>query len=285
MGSHGPKNMVETAAITTKETDLQRARELAGARRRANGPSSAQEGGFQAPRLSASPRIREMQRQEGMGQRMGARGGASLRRTGGNTRSEESNAAANNYKESLRIRRESSKASGAFTEGKLGKVGDKVQVAKQKIKAGSDIAKDSVTLLKSFTNPISFFSLLSKMNMLKDWTYISALLAATFDDILIDVSQLGDIPVLGGLLSVMCQIFMSCMYLLSSGSEDGDMDRVKRQMLRRMGLMIISVIIEFIPVIAMIPSEMLVGLFIYAYVLAERKRKSDHAKKMAREVA
>jgi len=277
--------MIETAAITTKETDLQRARELAGARRRANRPSSEQEGGFQALRLSASPRIREMQRQEETGQRMGLRGGASFRRADGNMRARENNSTSNDYKESLRIRRESSKASGALTEGKLGKVGNKAQVAKQKIKAGSDIAKDSATLLKSFTNPVSFFSLLSKINMLKDWTYIAALLAEIFDDVIIDGSQLGDIPVFGGLLSFLCIIFASSMYLLSSGSEDGDMDRVKRQMLRRMGLMIISAIIEFIPVIAMIPSEVLVGLFIYAYVLAERKRKSDHAKKMAREVA
>lgn len=164
--------------------------------------------------------------------------------------------------------------------GKYAMAKSKINVAKRKVGAASDITKDAMVLAKSAVNPVSFFSLLGQIDLLKDIPYVAALIASGFDDFLVDWSGLTDVaPGTGSVISTCLEIFMGLMFTMASVAEGGDMDRIKRQMLRRLGLLLASTTVEIVPVLDILPTEFGVALLIYAFLLAERKRKSDHKKK------
>lgn len=191
-------------------------------------------------------------------------------------------------RDALNVRRNSLRKDSVASKitsgkGKYAMAKSKINAAKRKVGAASDITKDAMVLAKSAINPISFFSLLGQVDFLKDIPYIAALLASGFDDFIIDWSGLTDVaPGTGSVISACLEIFMGFMYTMASVAEGGDMDRIKRQMLRRLGLLLVSTGVEIIPVLDILPTEFGVALVIYAFLLAERKRKEDHNRKEQR---
>lgn len=173
---------------------------------------------------------------------------------------------------------------GASNAGKrsIGKR-SRMGAAKKNLSMASDLTKDAAVLSSTLVNPMNFFSLMGQIDLLKDFPYIVALIATGFDDMVIDWSGLTDIlPGLGSVISTCLNIFVGFMYLLATAAEGGDMSTMKRKALRRLGLLVASTAVELIPILDILPTEFLVALVIYAFLLAERKRRRDGYKKQSR---
>ena len=309
--------MVETAAITTKETDLQRARELAGVRRRANGPSSTQEGGFQAPRLSASPRIREMQRRTGnFDYRQNLKNSRRLAAFAhGRT---DSGGKKQNYENETV---ENMQDEGAYSEFR-GPTRDEVRGASEKeIEHGKSLAKirraledvdpeaaeelkviednyeasvktanEARTLLLSALTPWGAYTLMREANILIDWTYVAAILAAVFKDFVLDASGFSDITLLGWLFASCTTTFIIMMHYLANfvkhdrGVAQKVVIKAGTKLAIRATLYIASFILESVPVIEDIPWETTMAVVIFALALAERKIRTKEKKAMKKQL-
>lgn len=163
------------------------------------------------------------------------------------------------------------------------RVNSKINAAKRKVSAVSDIAADSKVLMSVFINPLVFFQLLGEIDLLKDGPFIAALIASGGDDFIIDWSGITDVaPGTGSVISICINLFNGFMIFFASQAEGGDMDRMKRQMLRRAGLMIASTAIEIFPLLDILPTEVAAVALIYVFVLAERRRKKDRQERIAR---
>ena len=163
------------------------------------------------------------------------------------------------------------------------KINSKINAAKRKVSAVSDIAADSKVLMSVFINPLVFFQLLGEIDLLKDGPFIAALIASGGDDFIIDWSGITDVaPGTGSVISICINLFNGFMIFFASQAEGGDMDRMKRQMLRRAGLMIASTVIEIFPLLDILPTEVAAVALIYVFVLAERRRKKDRQERIAR---
>lgn len=178
-----------------------------------------------------------------------------------------------------------SRRSLANADGQKNKIriNSKINAVKRKVSTVSDIAADSKVLLSVFINPLVFFQLLGQIDLLKDGPFIAALIASGGDDFIIDWSGITDLaPGTGSVVSSCINIFNGFMILMASQAEGGDMDRMKRQMLRRAGLLIASTAIELFPFLDILPTEVAAVALIYVFVLAERKRKKDRQERIAR---
>lgn len=289
--------MVETASITTKETDLQRARELAGARRRANRPSSAQEGGFQAShqRSAAPQNLNNGQNGSEVEYKHGLRDARKSaepehgdvdrravydneRRRSKNIRSGQGEEAAPSNREILRAsdKEIEHKRSLAAVRKALEEVdpekSKKLKEIEQKYESGIKTAKEAKTIAKSAT-PWGFWSLMRESSLLVDWMYIAAILAAVFKDAVVDGSQLGTVPVIGAVITALVSIFMFMMYYLSNFIKH-DRSVFQKQIIS----WLVGFLIDAIPIFNELPSLTTSAVIIYMFALASRKNAKNEQK-------
>lgn len=128
---------------------------------------------------------------------------------------------------------------------------------------------DAKNLAKSMT-PWGAFGLLAKANLISDWMYGLALMAALFKDLFDLVEVTGLLYIIVVILTFLASIFIAMMMLLGNFTEG---HRGREQKIIRSWLVLLSgTTAELLFGVNFLPIETLTVLIIYGFVLSERKQ-------------
>lgn len=145
--------------------------------------------------------------------------------------------------------------------------------AREKYEASKKITKQTATIVASVKNP---FSLISKINLLSDWTYVASFLVALLKDLL-DFIGIGSLPVIGTAVTACVSIFIVMMMLVGNFIQK-DRGIVETLLLKRVVVVFVGFLLEIILGLNFIPWQTLSVVVIYLYALAARKMVTDAEK-------
>ena len=149
----------------------------------------------------------------------------------------------------------------------------KYNTGKNKGQAANTI-RSAKNMIESAT-PWGLFSLLAQANILSDWPYMLALLAA----ILKDISDLSEVTGIGYafviIFTFLCSIWIAMMMLLASGGKG----RRQQKIIRSWLILLSGTTAEMLFGIDLLPIETLTVLIIYALALLDKKQAKEEEKK------
>lgn len=151
---------------------------------------------------------------------------------------------------------------------------ERIEDFREKLHDAKRLGSQAKTLVKSAT-PWGFFSLLSEINILTDWTYFAALIAALFKDIL-DFIGVGSLPAIGTVVTFCASIFIMFMLILGNTMhKEHDRTIFQSYILKRWGVLLVVTIIELFFGANFLPIETIGVLLIWSFALAERKSRKN----------
>lgn len=128
---------------------------------------------------------------------------------------------------------------------------------------------DAKNLAKTMT-PWGAFGLLAKANLISDWMYGLAFMAAIFKDIFDLVEVTGVLYIIVIILTFLASIFIAMMMLLGSFTEGHG--RREQKIIRSWLVLLSGTTAELLFGVNLLPIETLTVLIIYGFVLSERKQ-------------
>lgn len=147
---------------------------------------------------------------------------------------------------------------------------EEVDDLRKKYHDAKKLGGQAKTLVKSAT-PWGFFSLLSEINILTDWTYFAALIVAMFKDLL-DFIGVGSLPAIGTVVTFCASIFIMFMLILGNMMhKEHDRTIFQSYILKRWGILLVVTVIELFFGANFLPVETIGVLLIWAFALAARK--------------
>ena len=163
--------------------------------------------------------------------------------------------------ELLAVRKESKKQKARKTLKKYGTGKNKGQAA-ETIKRARDMAESAT--------PWGAMALISKINILSDWPYSLALIAAILKDVFdfLEATGIGYVAVI--VFTFLCSIWIAMMMLLASGGKG----RRQQKIIRNWLILLSGTTAEMIFGIDILPIETLTVLIIYALTLIDRRQLS-----------
>lgn len=159
--------------------------------------------------------------------------------------------------------REKSKQENARKTIKKNNTGKNKGQATNAIKSAKNIAASAT--------PWGFFSLMAQANILSDWPYALALIAAILKDIfdIMEATGIGYAFVI--IFTFLCSIWIAMMMLLASGGQG----RRQQKIIRSWLILLSGTTAEMIFGIDILPIETLTVLIIYALALLDRKTSKE----------
>jgi hypothetical protein len=141
---------------------------------------------------------------------------------------------------------------------------------------------DAKELIKSAT-PWGFLSLLFQANIISDWMYGLALMAALFKDLLDFVEVVGFLYVIVIISTFLVSIFIGFMMLLGSfyNFSEGSkrIDNTQRKIIRSWLVLMGGTTAEMLFGVNILPIETLTVLILYGFVLSARKQAREQERK------
>lgn len=151
---------------------------------------------------------------------------------------------------------------------------EKLDNARQDYQDAKKLGGEAKTLAKSIA-PWEFFSLIGKMHFLTDIPYFLAIMAALLKDGL-DLVGVGSLPGIGTAITTCDSFFtMAMMFLGNVMHKEHDRTIFQSILLKQVGVLIFTTIIEFIFGIDLAPFQTVGVVFIYAFALAARKGRDE----------
>lgn len=153
---------------------------------------------------------------------------------------------------------------------------EKIEDAREKYHDAKKLGSQAKTLVKSAT-PWGFFSLLSEINILTDWTYFAALMAAMVKDLL-DFVGIGSLPAIGTVITFCSAIFIMFMMILGNMMHE-EHDRtvfqsyILNKWIVKWIILLITTIVELLFGANFLPIQTIGVLIIWSFALAARKSR------------
>lgn len=150
------------------------------------------------------------------------------------------------------------------------------QVNRQKPGLAKNAVSDLKSLAKNLT-PLGFFAAFAGVNILTDWMYFLALLAAIFKD-LTDWILVGPLFFLAIIVGFLVSIFIAFMMILGSIFADGK-GRLYHKAIRSYLILLAGTTAEMLFGVNFIPIETMTVLVIWYLALCARKQVKESSKK------
>lgn len=173
----------------------------------------------------------------------------------------------------LREARDQSRRDKARENLKKSSTGKNRGLAQSAIGSAKNLAKNA--------SPAGFLSLILKANLMSDWMYALALIAAIVKDFLDFIQVTGVFYILVIVITFLCSIFIAMMMLLGSFS-NGSMGRVQRKVISSWVVLIGGTVAELLFGIDLLPIETFTVLVVYALMLSDRRQAAEEGKSSRR---
>lgn len=148
----------------------------------------------------------------------------------------------------------------------------KYSTGKKRQKAKKNMVKNMGSLAKNASSPLGFFSLIAQANLLSDWMYGLALIAAILKDLLDLTEVTGILYLIIIVATFLCSIFIAMMMILDNYSSRNSLrgGHIQQKMIRSWLVLLGGTTLEMIFGLDFLPIETLTVLIIYALALSAR---------------